>query len=180
MGHDDRDPWERQRGESSKAFAAFCAFRDAGGTRGVQRVATELAKSRTLMARWAARWNWHERAAAWDRKLDDEARAAAVAEVKQAAVNHAKQARMMFAWAAVETKKIITMAQASSGPLTNRHGEVDVNAIRSMAETAIKLERLVLGEPGEIREDRPATWIDLMASLGDEEDEIDSDDTREV
>jgi hypothetical protein len=55
------NPWERQRGESAKAFAAWVLYRDMDESRSYQRVAQELSKSETLIKRWGTKWRWQER-----------------------------------------------------------------------------------------------------------------------
>jgi hypothetical protein len=55
------NPWERQRGESAKAFAAWVLYRDMVDTRSYQKVAQELSKSDTLIKRWGTKWRWQER-----------------------------------------------------------------------------------------------------------------------
>ncbi len=76
----DRAPWERQRGESAKAYTAFRRFRDLGPSR-------SLAGCRSIERRCSYRWRWAPRAAAWDdeawRRLDALA-LAAVAEPEPA------------------------------------------------------------------------------------------------
>ena len=68
---DDPRAWHRQRDESPKAYAAFRAYLELGEQRGVQRVATQLSKSRTLCSRWASRHHWKERACGYDDFLAD-------------------------------------------------------------------------------------------------------------
>src|SRR5438445_12291331 len=64
---DDRDLWERQPAESSKAFAAFCRYRDLGpADRSTAKVAQKLGRSKTLIDRWSSRWSWVKRVEAWD------------------------------------------------------------------------------------------------------------------
>lgn len=65
-------PWERQPGESTRAFAAFVTYRDAGDSRSYTGVAQKLNKSRTLVARWGTRWQWQNRLSAWERNLEYE------------------------------------------------------------------------------------------------------------
>lgn len=60
------DPWDRQPGETSKAYAAFCEYRDQGTGRNYRTVAEVLGKSGTLIAGWSAKHGWVARAAAWD------------------------------------------------------------------------------------------------------------------
>lgn len=60
------DPWERQEGESSKAYAAFSVYRDQGEHRTVRTVAEALSKSEAIIKRWSSMHNWVERARAWD------------------------------------------------------------------------------------------------------------------
>ncbi len=63
---DDIRPWDRQPGESSKAYAAYQAYQSLGEDRSLQAVSGVLSKSVPLMKRWAAQWGWVERARAWD------------------------------------------------------------------------------------------------------------------
>ncbi len=58
--------WDRQRYESSKAFAAFSSYLDLGPSRSSERVAKEYGKSRALIQRWCTRYHWVERARAYD------------------------------------------------------------------------------------------------------------------
>jgi hypothetical protein len=67
-----RQPSQRLEKESSKAFAAFLAFRDLGPERTYEKVARKLQKSAPLIARWGKRHNWHHRAADWDEHNDRE------------------------------------------------------------------------------------------------------------
>src|SRR5215211_5939586 len=55
----ERPPWERIRGESTKAYESFRRFRDAGPHR-------SLAGCRSIERRWSWRWRWAERAGEWD------------------------------------------------------------------------------------------------------------------
>lgn len=69
------DPWERQVGESAKAFEAFTKYRDmTPGERSIRKVAQNLSKSATLIKNWSARYGWVERATAWDDEEDRKTR----------------------------------------------------------------------------------------------------------
>lgn len=85
---DDRGPlpWERQKGETSKAWWAFQTYRDLGATRSltkVQEIARETrVASPSMIERWSAKWGWVDRAHSFDldddrkrRAANDEARA---------------------------------------------------------------------------------------------------------
>lgn len=60
------EPWDRQSGESAPAYEAFLTYRDMGYARSNGGVAQKLGKSKTLMDRWSAQWNWVQRTEAWD------------------------------------------------------------------------------------------------------------------
>lgn len=60
------DPWDRQPGETSKAYQAFVTYRDLGHDRTQLSVEKALGKSKALISRWAAAHDWVRRAAAWD------------------------------------------------------------------------------------------------------------------
>jgi len=68
----ERRSWDRMPGESNKGFSAFCTFRDLGIERTYQCVADQLQKSGALIRRWAARWNWKNRALDFDEYVDKE------------------------------------------------------------------------------------------------------------
>jgi hypothetical protein len=59
-------PYRRLPGESAQAFAAFTVYAELGADRSLDAVARKLDKSRSLLGRWAARWDWVARARAWD------------------------------------------------------------------------------------------------------------------
>lgn len=64
------DPWEQRDGESAKAFEAFKVYRDLGAKRSITLVCERLDKTRALIGRWSAKYQWVTRAAAWDREDD--------------------------------------------------------------------------------------------------------------
>lgn len=61
--------FERQPGETNKAYQAFTIYRDMGTDRTLENVARALGKSATLMERWSATYNWKARAMAFDNYL---------------------------------------------------------------------------------------------------------------
>jgi hypothetical protein len=132
-------PWERQPGESSRAFGAFCVYRDLGPRRSL-RAAAEKYYQRSSLAvlrqcnTWSSAFRWVERASAWDRHLDAEARRAQEEARRDMAERQAREARALQA-KAVERLKVLRPEEL---------GPADV--LRYFVEAA-KLERLALGEP---------------------------------
>lgn len=61
--------WERQPGESAKAFEAFELYCQLGEERSVRKVAQRLDKSRTQIGEWSSKWNWVDRARDYDNEL---------------------------------------------------------------------------------------------------------------
>ena len=76
-------PWERQKGESPQAFAAFLVYLQMGSDRSIRATSQKLAKSRTIIDRWSRTYGWVERCRAWDNYLQQEAKKAAVAEIRK-------------------------------------------------------------------------------------------------
>lgn len=60
------DPWERQEGETSKAYADFQVFLDMGPDRTLQKTAEQVSKSAQHIRRLSTQHGWQMRAAAWD------------------------------------------------------------------------------------------------------------------
>jgi hypothetical protein len=87
--------WEKQRGESAKAFSAFVLYRDLRAERSLTKVVrilyeTGTPTSRSQLGEWSARWNWVERADAFDRDEDKVAR-----EEHQRTIGEARRAEAM-------------------------------------------------------------------------------------
>ena len=75
------DPWERREGESSKAFAAFCCYRDMGPKRSAPdayAIYSGRPRGRAgasppgFFTRWSAKFDWLARAQALDKDLHDQ------------------------------------------------------------------------------------------------------------
>lgn len=63
-------PWERREGETSKAFAAFCVYRDMGPERSIDKVSAKYQKSVALLNRWCQANDWPRRATSYDDHMD--------------------------------------------------------------------------------------------------------------
>lgn len=62
-------PWERQYGESHKAFEAFHEYCLLGKDRSIRKVAQSLNKSVALLGKWSSKWKWKERVLEYDNML---------------------------------------------------------------------------------------------------------------
>lgn len=81
-------PWERQKGESEKAYEAFVTYRDMGSERSLRAVSRALGKSKTIIDRWSREKGWVERVRAYDNDLEKEARAKAIKDRKAMTERH--------------------------------------------------------------------------------------------
>ncbi|MEN9213679.1 MAG: hypothetical protein Q6J18_06540 [Gloeomargarita sp. DG02_3_bins_56] len=59
--------WERQPREPHLAYQAFCRYRDMGAQRCLEPLRQDC--SLEQLQKWLSRWQWVERAAAWDQHL---------------------------------------------------------------------------------------------------------------
>jgi len=71
------ESWERLTGESSSAFAAFCAYRDYGLERNIRKAVDSTEKDEKARAKryrvwrnWCTQYRWRERAADFDRYME--------------------------------------------------------------------------------------------------------------
>ena len=71
------ESWERLAGETSLAFAAFCAFRDLGAERNIRKAVEETEKNIVkrekryrVWRNWSMQFRWKERAADYDRYIE--------------------------------------------------------------------------------------------------------------
>jgi hypothetical protein len=71
------ESWEKLAGETSMAFAAFCAFRDLGAGRNIRKAVEETEedvgkryKRYRVWRNWSTQFKWRERAADYDRYIE--------------------------------------------------------------------------------------------------------------
>ncbi len=136
-------PWERQPAESEKAYSAFRYYRDMPAKdrsirNGVKAYygSDSVAKVNQWM-RWSGQFGWQDRVRAWEEEQDRVAREAKLQAIKDMNERHLQAARAMFGKA---MKRFAEMEQSHMGPRVTLDYLVE----------AIKLERLVRGEPESI------------------------------
>lgn len=88
-------PWDIQEGESAKAYEAFAVYRDLGAERSIERVAETLHKDHTFLRKWSARYQWVERARAFDVAAALLASPKALADHARTLARHARYGRLM-------------------------------------------------------------------------------------
>jgi hypothetical protein len=155
-------PWERQPEESDRAFAAFALYRDLGPRRSLDEVCrrlygTQAGRKRDATGRvqeWSRAHGWVARCQAWDEELDRQGRLAQIEAVMEMAKRHAEEARA-FQEKALEGLRQIPVDQLSA-----------TDIVKFFVE-AVKVERLALGEPDSVQEQRKGEGDegDLTTSL---------------
>lgn len=133
--------WERQEGETTKAYAAFCVYRDLGSDRSLSKAAESLGKSKPMMEQWSSKYDWVKRAEAWDDEQDRIARKKNTEEIVRMRKRHAK-----IAQAALE-KVSAALEYIDPENISN-------SDIARLMDTASKLERLSRGDVGDVIEER--------------------------
>ena len=134
-------PWERQKNETSKAFEAFCVYRDLGRDRSQEKAAAALGKSRQQMGKWSQVHNWVKRVEAWETEQDRVIRTELTKEIGTMRKKHVDIANAMLIKAARALSKI-------------PDDEIKAGDITRMVEVASKLERLSRGDTSEVIEER--------------------------
>src|SRR6516164_8756210 len=137
------EPWEQQTGESSRAYGAFCAYRDLGPRRSLRAAATAFygrasAALERQLDNWSRAFSWVERTSAWDGHLDAEARAAQE-EARHDMVKRHLQEALALQSKALERLRALVPEELQPADL-----------LRYIVEAA-KLERLALGEPDTVQ-----------------------------
>jgi hypothetical protein len=150
--------YERQPGESARAFAAFQAYRDLpAGTRSVAKAAATIGKSPKTLYGWSQQQDWELRAATWDSEQDKVACQAQLDAIRETNERQVRVARAILT--EIEAAIPLSAAALCKSP----------NALAIWAQAAIKIERDALGmaEPG-----RPTTAAGEPASHGGVDTEV--------
>lgn len=152
-------PWERQPGESAKAYHAFCIYRDMPPRERSLRAVSARLKGQSGKAKkvstnvylWSRDWSWQERAKAWDEERERQEREAELEAIKEMRRRHAKEA------VALQTKALERLQMMDPDELSPE------SVLRFIVEAA-KLERISRGEPETIQEQRGG-WVDAVLAV---------------
>ena len=128
------DIWDRNRGETQKAYNAFCIYRDQGLERTLRSTAKHLGKSFTLISRWSIVWNWVRRVNDYEAHLEIQRRRKNEEAIENAQQRHAIVARLM-------TQKVVQRLQQLEAH------EITPSLLSSMAKTAMDMEFDSIGAP---------------------------------
>lgn len=139
------EPWERRESESTKAYEAFCIYRDMGRERSLSKVAEKCNKHSSLIGRWSRENDWVKRAAKWDDEQDRIEREIAQKEQAKAIRDMRKR------HADIGQAMLIKAARALSKIPDNEIKPADISR---MVDVASKLERISRGDVGEVVEER--------------------------
>lgn len=135
------EPWERQRGETPRAYEAFGVYRDLGPNRSIAKAGRSLGKNKVTLEQWSVKYEWVKRAAEWDAEQDRVARQAQLDEIKKMRKRHADLATAMLVKAAKALQRI-------------PEDEIKAVDVSRMVETASRLERISRGDVGDVIEER--------------------------
>lgn len=137
-------PWERREGETSKAFAAFCVYRDLGPSRSVEKayrqgIGRESAKIPGYFFAWASRYGWEARGLDWDVHLDSVRRQGIEkAEGSVAMRRHLENTRRISADLIAFGLSALALAQRSVGAYANLPAEaVQPSEASGLARSAL-------------------------------------------
>ncbi len=152
------DEWERQPNERGKCWTAFQVFRDMGEERGVFAVRDKAGfpVSHSTLVRWADKYRWMERAAAYDRHIDRQRVRAHVAEVEAMARRQVQIGQVLqekgLEWVKTE---LLTPAQ--------RKEALNANSALRFIDKGVDLEREGLG----LNDNDPAGETNLTINVLD-------------
>lgn len=140
------EPWERQANESEEAWLSFRAYRDMHPSErlikraGVHRV--------TTLSKWYRDHNWDDRVKAYDAHFDklsvEERERIYARAAKEIATDHMMILADMREFLFGEWRKYVEASRS-----TEMHGLAKPETLVRMAETVVKLDRLVRGESTE-------------------------------
>jgi len=138
--------WERQKGESEKAFAAFSAYLSQTH-HSLKAVAADRGHSLSTVKRWSARWRWVERSLAHERSRRqggaDARRQKPNAERETATWRrHLKEARQFQQLARGAMTQLVALDAETGQPTLNQN--LTANEIVALHKYGSALERSVL------------------------------------
>ena len=162
--------FEQQPRESAKAFAAFSLYLSLGAERSIEECARKLLKSSRLLRRWAQRFDWPARVAAYAAHLAVVEREAIEATVRgRAAIWESREQALKETEWAMHERAIAAAKRGLDEYMKREKVYANLADIARMLEIASKLGRLAtgLGTDGERRkgDDLPTVRVEVTVAL---------------
>jgi hypothetical protein len=161
---DRHRPWDRLTGESTAAFSAFCQYRDMGAERSLVKVGQQLGKSRALMERWSAAWNWVGRV--WEFDVAEAERTREQLSRDRLAMRR-RQVRLGIAMQSVASYGLRELQQKVE---RGERLDLTVDEIVNLMRVGAELERRAVGE----EKDSQHTKIIVNFGTYDDEEEYEN------
>jgi hypothetical protein len=145
-------PFEQQRKESSKAFAAFQVYLRMGPQRSLAAVGQQLGKSRVVIERWSAKFDWVSRVQAHAAHLAEMERKAIEARAIERSVEWEKLHEPVKRDAWKKAEKLMEIADRFIERWENCNRIPGMESVVKCMDLAFKLKQFAAGMPSEIRE----------------------------
>jgi chromatin segregation and condensation protein Rec8/ScpA/Scc1 (kleisin family) len=147
MSDEEKHEWDRQPGESTKAYAHFCLYRDMGQVRSLRKLVedTNCISKIAQLQRWSAKWRWVTRGEKYDDHLELQDRMQQEKERREMHKRHAKIAVLGQNVVVKGIEKLLAdLEQGNRKPTASDLGR--------LLDVAVKVERLARGEPSDSHE----------------------------
>jgi hypothetical protein len=137
----NQDKWERQHGEPPRAYLWFCEYRDMGVSRSVAKVQEKWGKKISINRLYclSSKYNWVERAEAYDDHMDKLRRAENEEAIRKMSERHAGMA-VLIQQKLMQKLQNYTIDEISSADVAR------------LFDVAVKIERLSRGGSTAIEE----------------------------
>lgn len=147
MSEEEKHPWDRLRGESSKAYHHFCLYRDMALARSLRQMANVpgCTSQRRQLNRWSTKWRWVERCGQYDDYLERQARLQQERERREMYKRHAKIAMLGQNILVKGMEELLAKVQ-------NGEHNLAPSELARLMDVSVKVERLARGESTDIHE----------------------------
>jgi len=150
--------YHRRKDETEPAWHAFIAYRS---MKPEDRELDKLIEMRPNLNRkkvleWFAKYDWEIRAAMFDKEAESQLRWMQLRKVEEMEKRQEELGKMGLSAALKEMRKLLTTIDLAAGDRV-----LSTKQIIELGAFSAKLERLALGEPSEIIEDKSQETMDL-------------------
>lgn len=149
-------PWERQPGESEKAFSYFITYREMGRNHSLRTLCRQEGVGMRQIWGYSKKWRWVERCAAWQDELDRIKREVIIKEVQEMTKRHSQQAMMFQRVLIMPVEAVIKKLKQNSPEIAEFEGAKLKDLFNIVLDSAklfssvVDIERKSRGEPNEI------------------------------